>query len=190
MFRTQLLNYLIEKYKYESYLEIGIDKPEINHNNIKIKHKVGVDPSSSSSVTFSGTSDEYFNFISSDTKFDLIFIDGLHLHEQLLVDIDNSLKHLNDNGTIVCHDSLPHTEVMQFRERESGLWTGDVWKAVAKLRMTRTDLTIKTVDTDHGLTIIKKGHNELFDDLTYEFFIQNRNQLMNVISIEEFLNQF
>ena len=48
------------------------------------------------------TSDEYFLKI-KDTgiKFDIIFIDGLHLDYQVNLDLKNSLKHLSENGFIV-----------------------------------------------------------------------------------------
>ena len=51
------------------------------------------------------TSDEFFS--QNKETFDLIFIDGLHIHEQVLKDIDNSLNVLNENGVILLHDCLP-----------------------------------------------------------------------------------
>lgn len=192
MFRSDLLNYLIQKNNFQSYLEIGICLPEINFNNINVKYKIGVDPAPLGIANFLGTSDEFFEFIPKETKFDLIFVDGLHHEEQVLIDIENSLKHLNENGIIVCHDCLPENEIMQLREPLSNDWTGDVWKAIAKLRKYSTNLDIKVVDTDFGCAIIKRGTNVPFDykeeKLTFGFYMENRNKLLNVISIDEFLN--
>ena len=74
-----------------------------------------------------------------DFKYDIIFIDGLHHDYQVIRDIENSLNHLSDNGVIVCHDCLPFSEVMQRQEECYGEWTGDVWKAIAKFRIERTN---------------------------------------------------
>ena len=138
--------------------------------------------------SFVGTSDQYFDFISPDTKFDIVFIDGLHHSNQVLKDIENALNHLSDNGTIVCHDCLPTTEKMQERNDHGGEWTGDVWKAIAELRVERIDLDIKVVDTDYGCGIIRKGTNIPYitneNYKTYTYYSNNKNELLNVISTE------
>ena len=134
------------------------------------------------------TSDEYFKSISEDINYDIIFIDGLHHDDQVLKDIENSLNHLSENGTIVCHDCLPTTEKMQERNDHSGEWTGDVWKAIAELRVERIDLDIKVVDTDYGCGIIRKGTNIPYitneNYKTYTYYSNNKNELLNVISTE------
>jgi hypothetical protein len=192
MYRADLLNYLINKNNFKTYLEIGIYLPEINFNRINVKYKVGVDPAPLGVVNFLGTSDEYFDFIHKDTKFDLIFIDGLHHEEQVLMDIYNSLNHLSDNGIIVCHDCLPTSEIMQGREQCPNEWTGDVWKAIAKLRIQSTNLDIKVLDSDFGCGIIKRGINIPYPhdggELTYDYYVKNKKELLNIISVEEFLN--
>ncbi len=82
---------------------------------------------------------------------------------------------------------------MQEREDHGGEWTGDVWKAIAYLRMNNANYDIRVVDTDYGCGLIKWGTNDLFepriglDDLDYKFFINNRKLLMNVISKEDFM---
>jgi hypothetical protein len=192
MKRWDIINNIIKKFKYNSYLEVGTQDPNSNFNKIDILEKVSIDPVPAGPVTFVGTSDEYFNSISSDTKFDIIFIDGLHHSNQVLKDIDNSLKHLNENGTIVCHDCLPTTERMQERYDHGGEWTGDVWKAIAQLRKESTNLDIKVVDTDYGCGIIRRGVNipfEVYNDdyLAYEYFQFFKNDMMNVITINQFL---
>lgn len=67
----------------------------------EIKH--GVDPNVD--TTYRMTSDEFFkNYIKQ--KYDIVFVDGLHLHEQVYRDIINSLNNLNENGVIVVHDCI------------------------------------------------------------------------------------
>jgi hypothetical protein len=196
MTRTDIINNFIQKFGYKSYLEIGTQNPNGNFNQIEIKNKYSVEPFpptglNANDYSFVGTSDKYFDFISPDTKFDIIFIDGLHHYQQVLKDIENSLNHLSDNGTIVCHDCLPTTEKMQERDDHGGEWTGDVWKAIAKLRVETIDLDIKVVDTDYGCGIIRRGTNIPYvtneNYKTYTFFNSNKQELMNVISKEQLL---
>ena len=193
MKRTDIINNFIQKLGYNNYLEIGTQNPNGNFNHINIKNKYSVEPFppselSANDYSFVGTSDQYFDFISPDTKFDIIFIDGLHHSNQVLKDIENALNHLSDNGTIVCHDCLPTTEKMQERNDHGGEWTGDVWKAIAELRVERIDLDIKVVDTDYGCGIIRKGTNIPYitneNYKTYTYYSNNKNELLNVISTE------
>ena len=196
MKRTDIINNFIQKLGYNSYLEIGTQNPNGNFNQIDIKNKYSVEPFPPQGLgvndySFVGTSDQYFDFISADTKFDIVFIDGLHQYDQVLIDIQNSLDHLSDNGTIVCHDCLPTTETMQERENPGGEWTGDTWKAIAELRVETIDLDIKVVDTDYGCGIIRRGTNIPYitdkNYKTYTFFNSNKQELMNVISKENFI---
>ena len=65
---------------------------------------------------------------------------------------------------------------MQEREDHGGEWTGDVWKAIAELRVERIDLDIKVVNTDYGCGIIRRGTNIPYHPLienykTYSYYI-------------------
>ena len=189
MTRTDILNILIAKFNYRSYLEIGVLDQKYNFDKVKCLHKVGVDPNGCS--THQLTSDEFFK-INTD-KFDLIFIDGLHLEQQADKDIANSLKVLTKNGTIVLHDCLPYSEWHQRETYEGvGNWAGTVWKSIAKLRMSVEDLSIEVVDTDFGCGIIRRGTNKLFPStsIDYNLYSNNRNVLMNVISIKQFKEKY
>lgn len=196
MLRTDIINIFIQKFGYKSYLELGTQRPDGNFNKINIENKVSVEPfpnpNDLDSISFVGTSDQYFDSISDDVKYDIIFIDGLHHSDQVLKDIENSLEHLSENGTIICHDCLPSTEKMQERDDHGGEWTGDVWKAIAELRTERIDLDIKVVNTDYGCGIIRRGTNipytpSIKNYLNYSYYSANSNNMLNVISIENFV---
>jgi hypothetical protein len=191
MKRTDIINVLIQKYGYKSYLEVGTQDPTSNFDKINAECKVSIDPFPRGEVTFVGTSDEYFESITDDVKYDIIFIDGLHHYDQVLKDIENSLNHLSENGTIVCHDCLPSTERMQVRDMHNGEWTGDVWKAIAELRVERIDLDIKVVDTDYGCGIIRRGTNIPYrtndNYKSYYYYSMNKWNMLNVISSEQFI---
>ena len=102
--RMDIINMLIEKCGYKTYLEIGISRSDC-YNLINCKQKTGVDPEPNAKATFCLTSDEFFK--QNKAKYDLIFIDGLHHSGQVYKDILNSLKILEKGGTIVCHDMNP-----------------------------------------------------------------------------------
>jgi len=192
MTRTEIINSLIQKYNYNSYLEIGVNTPSqpgYNWIGVKIQTKHGVDPNVE--TTFKMTSDEFFEKHIAQ-KYDIIFVDGLHIFEQVYSDIINSLKYLNHNGTIVVHDCNPVDEITQRRVRASDVWHGDVWKAILKLRIEENNLEIFTVDTDEGCGIIRKGSQEQLlvdkdiDIYDFAYLEKNRENVLNLISIKTF----
>lgn len=191
MTRTDIINYLIESYNFKSYLEIGVNKEPDNFDHIKCQYRIGVDPNGVSS--FAGTSDEFFE--NNRLNFDLIFIDGLHEEVQVTKDINNSLKFLNKNGIIVLHDCLPMSEEQQSEHYNGQLWSGTVWRSLAKLRMSRADLELKIVDTDWGCGILRVKDSNLYfpgmnETIDYNFYLRHRVEMFNIISIEEFYNTY
>lgn len=194
MQRYDIIKHLIRQYDFKSYLEIGVlGRETLNQIDVPVKH--GVDPNGQGDFTM--TSDEFFLKHCSQ-NYDIIFIDGLHLKEQVKKDIENALTHLNNNGIIIVHDCLPSCEEEQLREGISGRpWTGDVWKAFAELVLFSDDLDCCVVDTDHGCGIIKRsdknfpsvrGSLDVPVRFNWSYFQHNRNALLNVITIEEFLH--
>jgi hypothetical protein len=182
-----LFNLIITERNYTKYLEIGVSNGStFNNVNCEVRH--GVDPYNNG-VSHPITSDQFFE--NCNETYDLIFIDGDHECDQVLRDIDNSINHLSEHGIIYIHDSKPHTELMQRSPMPHhtelcvrGLWTGDVWKAIAKFRNTRTDFVVKTFDIELGLTTLERGEGtliELPDELTYEWFLANQDYILNLI---------
>lgn len=188
MKRTDIINHFIEKRKYKRYLEIGVDHGE-NFKKVVCEEKFGVDPAENSNVTHQMTSDDFFK--KNKKKFDIVFIDGLHHAEQVEKDIENSLKFLKKGGVIVLHDCIPHCERIQRVPRETKEWTGDVWKAIIKVRR-QPDIHISIVDTDYGVGIIEKGQQTplIIDNPTFAQFEAKKNEWLNIISPEEFLNKY
>lgn len=88
-------------------------------------------------------------------RFDLAFLDGLHLFEFLLRDFMNTERIMAPGGTVVLHDCCPTNVTMASRERPPGLWTGDVWKALLILLEHRPDLDIRVAAAaPTGLVIV------------------------------------
>lgn len=186
MTRTELINFLIVKHNYKSYLEIGV-QTGINYRQINCLNKIGVDPDLNSKASVHLTSDEFFD--TNKHTYDIIFIDGLHESKQVYKDIVNALHVLNPGGTIVCHDMIPFDEISQRVPRETKRWTGDCWKAWVRLRFERDDLTMYVIDTDCGCGIIRAGKQTTIPTVacSYEEFEKNKVELLNIITVQEFL---
>jgi len=194
--RKSIINHLIEKNNFKSYLEIGVYDGQ-NFQNINVKFKVGVDPKplTTNANVLKLTSDQFFE--KNKLKFDIIFIDGLHLEYQVDKDIQNSFNCIKKNGIIVMHDCNPPSK---FHQRENyevdgkfPPWNGTTWKSFAKLRMNDVNLSMFCVDCDWGVGIIKKGKQKLYkkiNKLSYTLLSNHRKKLINLISVSDFLNKF
>ena len=185
--RLDMINYFIKKNDYKSYLEIGCDKNQI-FSQITLNKKIGVDPYSGGNVR--KTSDDFFK--ENVEKFDLIFIDGLHVYEQVKKDIINSINFLKKKGVILVHDCLPDTIGKQAVPRYKMQWNGNVWKAIVDLRQ-RNDLEIHTCFVDQGIGIIKKQINSSIlkinkktQDLKFSDFYHNHKEYLRIINLDEF----
>lgn len=200
MWRFDIINHFIKKFNYKNYLEIGVEDGD-NIKLIKCEKITGVDPVSSR-ASHKQTSDDFFADlakIENPPKYDIIFIDGLHLEDQVDRDIMNSLKYLEQNGTIVVHDCNPPSEWHQrsYDDAKTNgfrLWNGTVWKSIVKLRSTRPDLSMMVVDTDWGCGIIRNGTQRplMIDpsEMTYDNLDENRKEWLNLVTPKEFLEIF
>tara|TARA_R110001592_G_scaffold355474_1_gene656194 strand:- start:1450 stop:2133 length:684 start_codon:yes stop_codon:yes gene_type:complete len=200
--RFDIINYFIEKNNYLNYLEIGVRAPQACFNRIIASHKDAVDPAplQPGEINYPVTSDEFFQLLENnpEIKYDIIFIDGLHLYEQVKKDISNSLNHLTDNGTIVMHDCSPpsihhqRTNYGDYSTPAGSDWNGTTWRAFVELRCTNPNLNMSVVDTDYGVGIIQKGNQQVWDKenietcMTYEYLDKNRKDLLNLFNVEQF----
>ena len=190
--RFDLINALIKKRNYKSYLEIGICLPTDCFDNIGCEKKVGVEPfpRAHRDEVFVGTSDEFF--MRREDTFDIIFIDGLHKDFQVMKDYENALERLNEGGIILSHDNLPGRELHMTEEDNGTAWFGTGWRATARLRMDNPDVSVRVLDTDCGLGIVEKGSQDLYEkvphsQLNFDFYIENRVDMLNIISTFDFV---
>jgi hypothetical protein len=134
----------------QRYLEIGI---RFGHSLcLATCEAVGVDPApdlkvklNPRTIAVTETSDDFF--ARDNGKFDLIFIDGMHLFENVLRDFIHAEAIANLDGLIVIDDVLPNHPLQANRRRQTQTWTGDVWKIVPVLRTWRPDLKLTLLDT-------------------------------------------
>lgn len=185
MQRHDIINSLIRKYNYRSYLEIGTQFGKC-YDQIVCAHKECVDPDKQyPALTWNMTSDEFFD--RNSNTFDFIFVDGLHVEHQVTRDVRNSLDILNHGGTIMCHDCLP--ESVAALETHNN---GTCYASIVQLRCSRDDLRIATVDTDCGCSIIRRGSSKRYDKVhedrakTFKYWLENKKEIMNIISVNQF----
>lgn len=174
--RMQLLNFIIATHGFKRYLEIGTFR-DTCFSAIEVEHKIGVDPESGG--THRMTSDEFF--AQNTEKFELIFIDGLHHHDQVFKDIENALKCIEPNGFIVMHDCFPYRE-----KDESQFRCGTAWRAFAHYRQD-SNLDAIVGNFDWGVGIIRLRTNpspiilpRTFGELAYIEMIENKDTWMRL----------
>ena len=225
MERIEVIQKIINKKKAKNYLEIGVSKGDC-FLKIKAKRKFAVDPSfridwdirkdniwkkinrkalNTFELYYQITSNEFFK--NNKNKFDVVFVDGLHTHQQSLKDILNVLDCLNDDGIIIMHDCNPISEAQAYPAKSledaldlkipgwNGEWSGDVWKTILNLRVTKENLDIYVLNCDCGLGIIKRGNSKSLNigldendiqNLPYQFLELNREKILNLKPVEYF----
>lgn len=204
VYRYDLINEVIHHFGFKNYLEIGVADPKDCFDQVVCENKMGVDPGVEfvdNPVKYKMTSDDFFwalraGHLDLDPGFrwDVVFIDGLHISTQVLRDVENCLYHLNPNGFIFLHDCNPESYFMQredyYINGYQEPWNGTVWKVIYYLRCHNKNLEIQTVNTDWGVGVIKRGHSPLisFDNPFYEYnqMAVNRERDLGLISVEQF----
>lgn len=199
IYRYDIVNALIEKYNFTKYLEIGVNNGDM-FTKINCSHKVSVDPEQYGYTTHQMTSDDFFNDLDENEKFDIIFVDGLHVADQCYRDIENSIKHLSDGGFIICHDMNPPSEwyarSLKEYEADHNWWNGDVYKAFVKFRQNYQNYSSCVLyDCDWGLGVITKGIGQNImkvdiDNMSFKEWEQNKNVLMNCMDTNTFIQNF
>lgn len=208
------------------YLEIGVSRGQA-FQRISADVKIAVDPAFKLSaharelsddkgrVThyFETTSDAFFQnetALLEQNPIDVALIDGLHTYEQVVRDVENTVRYLRDDGVIFLHDCNPPF-ALAGRRADSwddfiaqqkgplviGVWNGDVWKAIVALRSTRPDLLVGVLKCDQGVGFVRKGSPEStlsytaeqIAELTYADLKADRKRLLNLKS-PRYLGEF
>jgi hypothetical protein len=199
------------------YLEIGVSRGQA-FQRISADVKIAVDPAFKLSerarelADAKGRTTHYFEttsdaFFEDEKAFlerhpiDVALIDGLHTYEQVVRDVENTVRYLRDDGVIFLHDCNPPF-ALAGRRAESwedfiaqqkgplviGVWNGDVWKAIVQLRSTRHDLLVGVLKCDQGVGFVRKGSPESplsysaeqIEALTYADLKADRKRLLNL----------
>lgn len=156
----RVLRQMHRRLRPEWYLEVGTFKGD----SLALSHcrSIAIDPrfkvrsnvlrGKPQCVFLQQPSDEAFEsgvIEALKARFDLAFLDGLHLYEFLLRDFMNAERSASGDAVFFMHDCLPATVNMTVRDRslcETPEWTGDVWKVLPILREYRPDLEVTVLN--------------------------------------------
>nr|QBK88122.1 MAG: methyltransferase domain protein [Marseillevirus LCMAC202] len=207
IFKDDIINALIKQRNYQTYLEIATKYSGHRYQYICNIEKERIwslaDPQDSDDypVTYRMSSDDAFKIINK--KYDIILVDGWHNFDQVERDIFNSLACLTNDGILVVHDCNPSTykctrdmqSVTEMIEKTQGVWCGNVYQVIIKLKITRPDLKIQVVDTDFGCGLIEKKNSEHVKLpkaklIKWKYFCKHRAQLLDLISVETFKKSY
>lgn len=161
-----------------NYLEIGC-----RHGaSLALAHcpSIGIDPAfelrhqfGPEVRLFETTSDAFFREHDPQRIFgapvDFAFIDGMHLAEFALRDFMNIERAAHPGGVIAIDDVLPDLMEHATRERNTKIWTGDIYRTVLALRELRPQLDIRVYTIEmKGFCLVRglmPGDRTLADNL-------------------------
>jgi hypothetical protein len=209
------INQLARELKAKTYLEIGVSE---GHTFLKVEidERTGVDPRfrfetaphiDARTRLIEETSDVFFASLASDTTFDIILIDGLHVFEQVVRDFTNSVLHSNPKTVFIIDDTFPSDaysaipdveEMVQFRGEAGfpfrGEWQGDVFKMIPFLHDFWPALNYRTMLPANHQTLVwrsKKlwrtsrfGTLENISKFTFFDLLRNRDLLLETAEQE------
>lgn len=156
---AELLVFLSKWIRPENYLELGIldgsvfkqvAKNCVNATAVDIVPRNFELPENGK--YYMGTTDEFFRQLPPNEKFDMIFVDADHSHEQSLKDFINAQSFLVDDGIIVLHDTYPINS-----EYLSPNLCYDAYKTALYIKNHMSDdFELVTLPFPPGATIVRK----------------------------------
>jgi hypothetical protein len=187
--RSEINQALLDCTGGRKYLEIGVATGATFHA-INAAEKTAVDPrflfdieaaraEHSNSTYWPITSDEYFATCPAIPRFDVVFIDGLHVFEQVLRDFLNVLSHLQDRGVIIIDDVRPYSyassladEAVTRKIREAtgdsdDAWMGDVFKLISFIDTFMPEWSYSTVKESHGVAVVWQKSRRLTNTMKF-----------------------
>jgi len=154
---TDVIYSICETTKCKLYLELGCQHGTTVRRMIGVNRKViGVD------IRRQFSPGEFFFFYEENTdkffehfneKPDVIFIDADHKFESVKRDFINSIKCLNEGGTILIHDSDPNEPRLLHPD-----FCNDSYKIVDWIKDNYEELNVMVLPIDEpGLTIVRRN---------------------------------
>ncbi len=178
--RIALVNLLCATKLDGNYLEIGCQGNTL-FDAVPMINKTGVDPTAGG--THRKFSDDFFK--SNKTYFDVIFIDGLHVYDQVHRDVANAIRFLKPGGWVAMHDMLPLNAIQEHVPNISpGPWSGDVWKVAFEL-IASPGIDFKLIKIDCGVGLFKvndpnaslKDFSEHLQNKRFQYLYENIGKL-------------
>ena len=187
--KEELINKIIADNNYNKYLEIGTQFGySVNKIKCHIKHTIDPDVRhrNLNAKFYNMTSDEFFSDLSHDELYDVIFIDGSHISDQVLADVCNAGGRLVSDGCLILHDLMPVNELAQKIPRSCRTWNGDCWKVWYLLMKGGYNVDLEFYNFDEGIGVVRFGRKGLeqllvdfsdnlyrLDDVTYKLHFED-----------------
>jgi hypothetical protein len=214
--KYEIVNALVMKNGYESYLEICTTETggrfwRIDRKRLRVCHRLlyrcPEEFADGEEITFRSAGDSIENLLDAGLKYDIVFLDSWHTFDCSMRDLETGLSVLREGGVMVVHDCFPRKEHAG-PVFHGGCWSGVTYCAYVDFLLSRRDLYHCTVETDYGCGVVKKirrdeawksphrAADEIVeqwrskrsrDDDMYDFFYDHRRELLNLVSAEEFL---
>ncbi|GGJ31517.1 class I SAM-dependent methyltransferase [Neoroseomonas lacus] len=145
---SRRVNALAQRIGARHYLEIGVSTGR-TFRTVEMAERVGVDPrflfdtdavANAATRLHAMTSDRFFAEAAGTAPFDIVFIDGLHVFEQVVRDLTNTLAWTGWRSAILIDDTIPNDvfsalpsqrDALRLRKESGGksnAWHGDVFK--------------------------------------------------------------
>lgn len=182
---SQRINRLAEKFGLKTYLEIGVFNGD-TFNAVCLPSKTAVDPQFQFNTSdyekdnvkfYEMPSDEFFYRSQLEdrvTKYDLIYIDGLHTYEQSYKDFINSIPFSHSRTIWIFDDTIPsdpwaaipdHSLCIKYKKlnrmKHSHTWMGDVYKTIFHISKHHPEFSYVTqVDQGNPQTVLWRSREE------------------------------
>ena len=182
----EIIEFFVNRFNYQSYLELGVRDSTNTFNHINCPIKEGVDVNSSCFPTYCMTTDEFFNTIGDNKTWDIIFIDASHEKNQVLRDFENSLSRLNENGTIIMDDINPNEPFLL-----SPVYCDNAWEAFAELGK-RSDLEMHAIIPSYA-GYVRRGKQTPHSfqiEPTFDFLETNRSVIAQPMLWQDIMQRF
>lgn len=219
MKKFNIVNALIRRHGYRNYLEIctpltGMAFHRVDKTSLEKRHRLMYrcppEFRDGNEITFRSENNEIAGLLSSQPSYDIMFVDSWHTYECSLRDLREAFSNLSPGGVIVTHDCFPekreHTSNVP--PRRWSLWTGLTYCAYLDFTLSQAGLEACVVDSDSGCGVIKKTgdlgfavprdteiahqwhrHRAQRGFDVFDFFDARKNELCNVLSIDDFLTR-
>jgi hypothetical protein len=157
---AEFISNLFKWLKPELYLELGVrDGTTFIPASKYCKRAIGVDAFNDPKFQFQPNmefykmmTDDFFANLNPDIKFDAVFIDADHSHEQSLKDFINVKDRVIDDGFILFHDTYPYNESMLHPYA-----CNDCYRTALYIKQHFIDeFEVLTLPFNPGVTIVKK----------------------------------
>jgi hypothetical protein len=145
---SRRINALAGRIGARRYLEIGVNQGH-TFRTVEMAERDGVDPrflfdtdavANATTRLHAMTSDRFFAEAAGTAPFDIVFIDGLHVFEQVVRDLTNTVARTGWRSAMLIDDTVPsdvfsalpsQRDALRLRKESGGegnAWHGDVFK--------------------------------------------------------------